>query len=101
MQTSTLLRGLDKPFKPIAVGDYTYASKVADECTKWTAVCLLTNKNQAFQSLQLLSARQSALLVAASFVGTLTRAASTTGEGFFQYSLETGVIQVFAITNTP
>ena len=43
------------PFTPVAIGGYKYVSKITDECTKWTAVYLLTNKNQALlnRSLQL------------------------------------------------
>ena len=44
---------LMRPFTPVAIGGYKYVSKVAGEYTKWTAVYLLTNKNQARQSLQL------------------------------------------------
>ena len=40
-------------FTPVAVGDCKYVSKVTDEYTKRTTICLLTNKNQALQSLQL------------------------------------------------
>ena len=39
------------PFTPVATGDYKYVSKITDEYTKWTAVYLLTNKNQARKSL--------------------------------------------------
>ena len=35
------------PFTLVAIGGYRYLSKVTDEYTKWTAVYLLTNKNQA------------------------------------------------------
>ena len=41
------------PFTPVATGGYTYVSKITDEYTKWTAVYLLTNKNQAPKSLLL------------------------------------------------
>ena len=35
------------PFTPVVKGGYKYVSKVADEFTEWTAVYLLTSKNQA------------------------------------------------------
>ena len=41
------------PFTPVATGGYKYVSKITDEDTKWTAVYLLTNKNQAPKSLLL------------------------------------------------
>ena len=89
-----------RPFKPVAIGGYKYASKVTDECTKWTAVYLLTNKNQALQSLQLLSARQSSPSVAESLVG-MRQERRVQREEFCQYRLEAGIIQVFAVTNAP
>ena len=39
--------GLMGPFTPVVIGGYKYVSKVTDECIKWTAIYLLTNKNQA------------------------------------------------------
>ena len=41
-------------FKPVALGGYKYVSKIIDEYINWTAVDVLTNKNQDFQSLQLI-----------------------------------------------
>ena len=38
---------------PVAIGGYKYVSKITDEYAKWTAVYLLTNKNQALKSHQL------------------------------------------------
>ena len=43
------------PFTPVAIGGYSYVSKITDEYTKWTAFYLLTNKNQGLKSLQLFS----------------------------------------------
>ena len=45
---------LMEPFTPVAIGGYNYVSRITDEYTKWTVVYLLTAKNQALQSLQLL-----------------------------------------------
>ena len=33
-------------FTPVAIGDYKYVSNITDEYTRWTAVYLLTNKDQ-------------------------------------------------------
>ena len=44
---------LIEPFTPAVMGGYKYISKVLDEYAKWTAVYLLTNNNQALQSLQM------------------------------------------------
>ena len=41
------------PFKPMAHGGCKFASKINDQFTKWTAVYLLCNKDQALASLQL------------------------------------------------
>ena len=79
---SAVLRGLDGPFTPVAIGGYKYVSKITGEYTKWTAVYLLTNKNQALQSLQLFVDSTAILSAAASFVGAPTRAASTSGRSF-------------------
>ena len=46
-------RDLMGPFTPVAIGVYKYVSKITDEYTKWTAVYLLTNNNQALKSLHL------------------------------------------------
>ena len=40
------------PFTPVAIGGYKYIGKITDEYTKWTAVYLVTNKNQALQLLE-------------------------------------------------
>ena len=41
---------LMRPFTPMAIGGHKYVNKVIGEATKWTAVYLLTRKNQALQS---------------------------------------------------
>ena len=42
------------PFMSVVIGGYKYAREITDEYTKWAAVYLLTTKNQALQSLQLI-----------------------------------------------
>ena len=89
------------PFTPVVIGGYKYVSKITDEYTKWTAVCLLTNKNQALKSLQLFV--DSTVIL---FGGRIVRwradkGGEYTGEEFRHYCLETGIIQEFAATNTP
>ena len=91
--------GLVGPFTPAAIGGYKYITKVTDEYTKWTAVYLWTNKNQALLSLQL-------------FVGSKAipfgivhwraeQGGEYTGKEFRRYCLETGIIYEFAATNLP
>ena len=87
-------------FMPVAIGGYKYASKVTDGCTKWTAVYLLNNKNRARQLLQLFVESMSI-----HFGGRIVRwradkGGEYTGEEFWQYCLETSIIQEFAVTNT-
>ena len=89
------------PFTPVAIGCYKCVSKITDDYTKWTAVYLLTNKNQALKSLQMFVGS-----MAISFGGRIVRwrvdkGCEYTGEEFRQYCLETGIVQEFAATNTP
>ena len=89
------------PFPPEAIGGYKYVSKITDEYTEWTAVYLLTNKNQALQSLRLFVGS-----TVIPFGGHIVRwradkGGEYTGWEFRQYCLETGIIQEFAATNTP
>ena len=87
-------------FTPVVIGGYRYISKITNEYTKWTAVYLLTNKNQALKSLQL-------------FVGSTVipfgdcivrwradKSDEYAGEEFWQYFLEIGINKEFAATNT-
>ena len=89
------------PFTPVAIGGYKYVIKITDECTKWTAVYLLTNKNQALQSLQLFVG--STVIPFGGYIvcWRANKGGKYTGEEFWQYCLETGIIQEFAATNTP
>ena len=41
------------PFKPTANGGYKFVCKITDQLTKWTAVYLLSSKDQALAPLQL------------------------------------------------
>ena len=80
------------PFTPTAIGGYKYVSKITDEYTKWTAVYLLTSKNQALQSLELFV--DSTVIP---FGGRIVRwrankGGECTGEEFRQYCSETGII---------
>ena len=89
------------PFTPVAIGGYKYVRKITDEYTEWTAVYLLTNKNQALKSLQLFVGS-----TVIPFGGRIVRwradkGGEYTGEKFRQYYLETGIIQEFSVTNTP
>ena len=47
-------RELMGPFMSVVIGGYKYVREITDEYTKWAAVYLLTTKNQALQSLQLI-----------------------------------------------
>ena len=88
-------------FTPVAIDGYTYATNITDEHTKWTAVYLLTNKNQALQSLQLFV--DSTVIP---FGGSIVRwcvgkGGEYTGGEFRPYCLETSIIQEFAATYMP
>ena len=92
---------LMEPFTPVTIGGYKYVSKITDEYTKWTAVYLLTNKNQALKSLELFVGS-----MVIPFGGRIVRwradkGGEYTGDEFRQYCLEKGIIQEFAATNTP
>ena len=89
------------PFTLAAMGGYKCVSKITDGYTKWTAVYLLTNKNQALKSLQIFVGS-----MAIPFGGRIVRwrvdkDGEYTGEEFRQYCLETGIVQEFAATNAP
>ena len=88
------------PFSPLAIDGYKYVSKITDEDTTWTAVYLLTNKNQAFQSLHLFVGS-----TVIPFGGRIVRWRADKGgkyteEKLQQYCLETGIIEEFAATKT-
>ena len=86
---------------PVALGGYKCVSKVTDECTKWTAVYLLTNKNQALQSRQLFI-DSTAISSGGRIVRWRTdKGSEYTWEEFRQYCLESDIIHEFAATNTP
>ena len=89
------------PFTPVAIGGYRYVSKITDEYTKWTAVYLLTNKNQALKSLQLFVGSTAIPLGGRIVRWRADKVGEYTGEEFRQYCLETGIIQEFTATNTP
>ena len=85
-------RDLMGPFTPVAIGSYKYVSKITDEYTKWTAIYLLTNKNQALKSLELFVGS-----TVIPFDGRIVRWRADKGgeytrEGFRQYCLETCII---------
>ena len=88
------------PFAPVAIGGYKYASKITDEYTKWAAVYLLTNKNQALKSLQLFVGSTVIPFGGRIVCWRADKGGEYTGEEFRQYCLETGIIQEFAATNT-
>ena len=82
------------PFTPVAIGSYKYVSKITDKYTKWTAVYVLTNENQALQSLQLFVGS-----TVIPFGGHIIRW-SADKDGKY-YCLETGIIvQEFTAINT-
>ena len=79
-------------FTPVTIGGYKYTSKITNEYIKWTAVYLLTKKNQPLQLLQLFVG-----LAAIPFGGRIAcwradKGGEYTGEEFRQYCLETGII---------
>ena len=89
-------------FTPVAIcGYYKYLSMAIDDYTNCTAVYLLINRNQALRMLQLFVGS-----TVIPFGGRIVRwradkGGEYTGEEFWQYSLETVIIQEFAATNTP
>ena len=89
------------PFRPVAIGDYKYFSKITDKYTKWTALYLLTRKNQALQLLQLFVGSTAILFGSHIVRWRADKSGEYTGEEVRQYCLETGIIQEFAATNTP
>ena len=88
------------PFTPVAIGDYKYVSKITDEYTKRTAFYLLTNKKQALQPLQMFV--DSTVIPFGDRIvrWRADKGGEYTGEEFRQYSLETSIIQEFAVCNT-
>ena len=88
------------PFTPVAIGSSKYVSKVNDEYTKWTAVYLLTKKNQALPSLELFVG-STVIPFGGRIVRWRAKSGENTGEEFRQYCLGTSNIQAFAATNTP
>ena len=92
---------LIEPFAPVAIGGYKYASKITDEYTKWTAVYLLTSKNQALQSLQLLVDSTAIPFGSRLVRWRADKGGEYTGKTFRRYCLETGIIQEFATTIMP
>ena len=89
------------PFTPAAIGDYRYVSKITAEYTKWTAVYLLTNKNQALKSLQLFVGSTVIPFGGRTVRWRADKGGEYTRETFRQYWFETGTIQEFAATKTP
>ena len=85
----------------MAIGGYRSVSKITDEYTKWIAVYLLTNKNEALQSLQLFVDSTVIPYCGCIVRWRADRGGEYTGEEVRQYCLETGVIQEFAATSTP
>ena len=87
-------------FTPVAIGGYKYVIKMINYYTKWTAVYLLTSRNQAFQSLQLFVGSTVILLSDRIVRWHADKGGEYTREEFRQYCLETGTIQEFAANNT-
>ena len=89
------------PFKRTARGGYEYMRKIADQLTKWTAVCLLCINDQALVSLQLFVT--STVIPFGSRIVTwrVDKGGEHTGEDFKTYCQKTGITQQFAATNTP
>ena len=88
------------PFSPMVLGGYKYVSKISDEYTKWTTVELLTNKNQVLQLLELFVGSTVIPFGDHSVRWRADKGGEYTGEVFWQYCLETALIQEFAATNT-
>ena len=98
---STVLRRPDGPFTPVAIGGYTYISKITNEYAKWTTVFLLTNKNQALQSNQLFVGSTAIPIGGRTVRWRANKGSGYTGEEVWWYCLETGIIQEFTATNMP
>ena len=89
------------PFTPVTISGYKYVSNITDEYTKWTAVYLLTNKNQALKSLRIFVGSTVIPFGGRIVCWRVDKGGEYTGEELQQYCLETGIIQEFVATNTP
>ena len=84
----------------MAIDGYMHASKVTDEYTNWAAVFLLTNKNEALQSLQLFIGSTVILFGGRIVCWRADKGSEYTGYKLRQYCLKTSIIQGFAAINT-
>ena len=80
------------PFMPVAIGGYKYVSSMTDEYTKWTAVYLMTNKNQALKSFQLFVGSTIIPFGGRTVRWGADKGGECTGEEFRQNCLETVII---------